>query len=92
VGKGFGEVLFRFFVWDSAVSFDFMELSFLGDMPACGDVECALRNAQRASYLSIDSSRSSGSEVRVQGPRRRFGFDAVERDAIFRTKYGHVSA
>ena len=43
-----------------------------------------------ASYLSIDSSRSSGSEVRVQGPRRRLGFESGERDAIYRTKFGHV--
>jgi hypothetical protein len=54
-------------------------------------VRGALRTRGLASYLSIDSSRSSGSKVRVQGPRRRFGFEAVERDAIFRTKYSHVS-
>ncbi len=36
MGKGFGEVLFRFFVWDSAVSFDFMELSFLAKLARTG--------------------------------------------------------
>jgi hypothetical protein len=49
------------------------------------------RNDRTARWLSIDSSRSSGSRFGMQGPRRIWGFDAeTRRNLRCETRLTHV--